>query len=199
MGKADYHHGNLRQALLDAAVETLSDVGEANLSLRKLAKQLGVSHNAPYQHFADKDALIAAIAEQGFVMLSEALLAAISQFEQPTERLLAGSQAYVDFALAHPHHFGVMFHYYDPETYPAQSVAALHAFGHLVGVIEYGQASGLFIDAHADDLAMTVWALLHGLASILVAGKLPGPPEATPPPQVMTRVSVERLLQGILA
>src|SRR4051812_36803257 len=95
-----YHHGNLRPALLRAASKTLEKEGAGALSLRDLARRAGVSHNAPYRHFRDRDSLLAAIATEGFRQLGDAL------------RGRAGKEmgaAYVRFALEHPQQFRLMF------------------------------------------------------------------------------------------
>src|SRR5919206_2322086 len=95
-----YHHGNLRPALLRTAAKTLEKEGLGALSLRELARRAGVSHNAPYRHFPDRDSLLAALAAEGFEMLGDAL-------EKRPRREMG--EAYVEFALAHPQRFRLMF------------------------------------------------------------------------------------------
>src|SRR5579859_4246626 len=105
-----YHYGNLRSALLAEALRALAEGGPASLSLRELARRLGVSHAAPYRHFADKDVLLAAIAQQGFELLAAEVEAAAAQ--HPDESLFQLADmgwAYVRFALRQPQHFQVMF------------------------------------------------------------------------------------------
>src|SRR5688500_11230764 len=97
-----YHHGDLRTALLSRAEETLERTGIAGLSLRELAREVGVSHGAPRRHFADKDALLTALAEDGFGRLGAALAAAAASGGSFADRLLATAHAYVGCAITHP-------------------------------------------------------------------------------------------------
>src|SRR5712691_4818265 len=100
-----YHHGNLRPALVAEAVRVLAEGDAASLSLRELARRLGVSHAAPYRHFADKDALLAAIAQQGFELLAAEVEAAAAQHpDEPARQLADTGWAYVRFALRQPQH-----------------------------------------------------------------------------------------------
>ncbi len=96
-----YHHGDLRRALISAGIELLGEGGASALDLRKVARKAGVSHTAPYRHFEDKRALVAAIAEEGFGRLTERLKNAVSGVA-PGLQLLALTRAYVDFALTEP-------------------------------------------------------------------------------------------------
>src|SRR3954470_20864584 len=95
-----YHHGDLPPALLKAAAKILEKEGLAGLSLRELARRAGVSHNAPYRHFPDRDALLAALATEGFAILGKQLAAPAGQ---------ESAAAYVRFALDHPQRFRLMF------------------------------------------------------------------------------------------
>ena len=104
-----YHHGDLKNALIRAGIEILSKEGVQALSLRKVAKRAGVSHAAPYAHFADKQALIAAIAAEGYKKLYEKLSAAQDSQEDPLARLIAVARAYVQSALDEPDHFTITF------------------------------------------------------------------------------------------
>src|SRR5690349_16153559 len=103
-----YHHGNLRRALIDAALQLFAQRGAFDFTVRELARQAGVTHNAPYRHFAGKTELIAAIAEEGFAMLAEAGQQALETASDPRARVRALGDAYVRFAIDHPHQFRVM-------------------------------------------------------------------------------------------
>lgn len=186
-----YHHGDLRNALIEAGVAMLAQEGLQGLSMRKLAKQAGVSHNAPYMHFADKEALLAAIAEEGFGILANEVGSATTAAGADWHgQLRAASWAYVRFALQHPSHFQVMFRGYDPDVYPTLSAASLGALGLLRQVIETGQESGLVVARDSQELAALTWSLLHGVATILAAHKMPA--------DVMGSRSAEELLGGYL-
>src|SRR5215469_979889 len=104
-----YHHGNLREALLSAALGLISEVGPTAFTLREVARRAGVSHNAPYRHFKDRDELMAAVSTQGYAELTQALLDAGEQESAALSQLKAAGLAYVKFALRRPEHFTVMF------------------------------------------------------------------------------------------
>jgi AcrR family transcriptional regulator len=195
--KATYHHGDLRQALIHAGVAVLAEEGMHALSLRKLARQVGVSHNAPYQHFADKDALLAAIATEGFVMLTAALDAALTAARATPLEQLQATRVYVQFALAHPHHMQVMFHHLEHQAYPELQAAAMQAFDQLVTIIARGQHQGLFISAPPAQLAGMVWVFLHGLAALLIADKVPERMLSQATPEELTRIYLHWLFTGI--
>ena len=192
-----YHHGDLRNALIAAGVQMLESDGAQGLSLRKLAKQAGVSHNAPYMHFADKEALLAAIAEEGFHILTQAVRSAVdtagsaNSDDHWREQLSAGSWAYVRFALDHPSHLQVMFLAYEPQQYPSLYTTSTGALAVLSQLIQHGQAQGKIVDGDSHYLATFVWSLLHGVATILAGRKMP--------PTVMGSVTPEDLVRGYVA
>src|SRR5262245_18079756 len=162
-----YHHGRLRAALIAEALRVLADEGGVEaLSLRDLARRLGVSHAAPYRHFPTLDALLAALAEEGFSALAEALERATAGHDGPVAQLGAAGWAYVRFALEHPHHFRLMFGGRltgAPEA-PGPWAAGRRAYAVLLRCIEAGQAAGRLVPADADELATAAWAQVHGLA-----------------------------------
>lgn len=193
-----YHHGDLRNALIEAGVKMLETDGAQGLSMRKLAKQAGVSHNAPYMHFADKEALLAAIAEEGFHILAAAVSDAIARAgDDWQQQLLAGSWAYVDFALAHPNHLQVMFREYDPEKYPSLYAASIGSLELLRALIEQGQLSELVISGDSQELATFIWSLLHGVSTILAGRKLPPTVMGTRTPEELVRAYVGLLYRGV--
>jgi len=139
-----YHHGNLREALLRAAEAGLEARGAGSLSLRELARELGVSHTSPRRHFADKQALLDALAESGFRRLSAALTAAADaksrNFEQ---RLARTSLAFVEFALGHPALWVMMLDAKHRAGAPRELMeAAGAAFAHLPRIVREGQMEG---------------------------------------------------------
>lgn len=164
-----YHHGDLRPALLAAAGEILSEEGVTKLSLRGAARRAGVSQTAPYRHFRDKAALLAALAAGGFRELAEAMqrFAATSQ---PPQRLLATGQAYVAFALEKSALFRLMFgpEIADKASYPELRAAAAEAFAVLTREVSRGRMS----EAQAYDRAVAAWSLVHGLATLLIDGQV---------------------------
>src|SRR5215831_1055457 len=104
-----YHHGNLREALLGAAIRLIAEVGPTAFTLREVARRAGVSHNAPYRHFRDREDLLAAVAAQGFRELTRAMIEAAAGKSDALERLKCAGLGYVTFALRRPEHFTVMF------------------------------------------------------------------------------------------
>ncbi|MGC5008938.1 TetR/AcrR family transcriptional regulator [Streptomyces sp. DT203] len=159
-----YHHGDLRAACLRAARELLEEDGSAGLSLRAVARRAGVSATAPYRHFADRDALVSAVAAEGYHELAGYLTKAHPAPSTPDE---LAAVAYVQFALEHPALFRVMFaEPCDPTS--EERVAATVAISEYVRSI----VRATFPDVDADALSTTVWALVHGLAFLHLDGKL---------------------------
>lgn len=174
--KAAYHHGDLRQALIDAVLAIIvEDRDAANVSLREVARRVGVSQAAPYRHFADKDALLEAVAEEGFQQLLKALAIDAGSEPNPLVRLQASGVAYVKFAIAHPAHYRVMFSTFRVEqgTYSSLNAAAGEAFAVMVDAISAGQAMGGIQAGDPRQLAWITWSLVHGLALLLIDRQLP--------------------------
>jgi AcrR family transcriptional regulator len=149
---ATYHHGDLRSTVLAAAWKMIEKEGLAGLSVREAARRAGVSHNAPYRHFADREALLAALVAEAFERLNATL-------ENRTGRELG--EAYVAFALEHPQRFRLMFSRAPANADLRARFAA--SFAHL------GE------DAAAAGAA--AWSLVHGLASLLLQGHLENSPD----------------------
>ena len=164
--KATYHHGDLRAALVRAAMELLEESGENDLSLRAVARRAGVSPAAPYRHYASREALISAVAAVGYRELAEQLAGAHPSPSTPGQ-LATVAVAYVRFALERPGLFRVMFG--EPcDRDNDERVAATEAVSAYVrGIVERS-----FPDADADALATAAWGLVHGLAFLYLDGKL---------------------------
>ena len=132
-----YHHGDLRNALIESAVAILEKEGVQGLTLRKAAARAGVSHSAPYRHFAAKEALIAEISRIGFEELGRRGREYIKGLRNPAQRLKAYGQAYIEFAAEKPTHFRIMFgeKELDPENYPDLASTADDTFQLLVELV----------------------------------------------------------------
>jgi AcrR family transcriptional regulator len=173
--KTAYHHGNLRQDLVTAAVQIISRQGPAALTLRGVAKRLGVSQTAPYRHFSSKGALLAGVAADGF----SALLARMEReiAEAGTDliaRYQATGVAYLGFALEHPAHFTVMYGSRPEEFDVAGSAApARQGLRLLVDIIAACQRSGLAAAGDPMVVAVKVWSYVHGIALLHLQGFLP--------------------------
>jgi AcrR family transcriptional regulator len=161
-----YHHGDLRAACLRAAMELLEDDGAAGLSVRAVARRAGVSPGAPYRHYADRDALVSAVAAEGYRELAGSLSAAHPSPSTP-EDLAAVAVAYVQFALEHRALFRTMFS--DPcDGDSSERVAATTAIAEYVGALVRRAFHGVDPDA----LSTALWAVVHGLAFLYLDGKL---------------------------
>ena len=173
-----YHHGDLRAACLRAARELLEEDGSASLSLRAVARRAGVSATAPYRHFAVREELVSAVAAEGYRELAEQLLAAHPAPTTPQD-LIELAIAYVSFALERPALFRVMFaEPCDPTS--EERVAATAAITQYLHDIVHT----VFPDADPEPLSVAVWALVHGLAFLLLDGKL----DASSPEAVAAQV-----------
>ncbi|MGO4572189.1 TetR/AcrR family transcriptional regulator [Microvirga sp. 2TAF3] len=161
-----YHHGDLRRVLIEAGRELVARKGPAALSLREVARAAGVSHNAPYRHFASREALLVAIAAEGFMTLRAALLAAMST--QPQERLRELGKAYVRFALEHGADFLLMFGVaISKSDYPELNEAADAAYDVLRRNVAVNTSGNQEIQT------LRAWAIAHGLANLVANGQLP--------------------------
>lgn len=193
VARRPYHHANLRQALIEAGLAILAEEGAEALTLRAAARRAGVSHNAPYRHFADKEALLAAIAEEGFVMLAAAVERASARFvSDPRQRLEEAGWAYIQFALTHPDHLRVMFGGMvpNPQAHAGLSSAGKRAFEQLATIIRDGQRAGAIVDLSERALAVSAWAMVHGLATLLSSAPIP--------PDVRDATSAEALARFCL-
>jgi AcrR family transcriptional regulator len=173
--KKAYHHGALRDALVEAAAQLAAERGVAALSLREAARRAGVSQAAPYHYFADKSALLAAVAEEGFRKLDLSQAAALEQAPaDPNQRLQALGAAYVRFALDRPHYFKVMFrpHLMEQARYPALHDVARGMFERLVECTRAARLAHGHDDEDPLAAATLVWSVPHGLALLYLDGPI---------------------------
>lgn len=171
-----YYGGDLRRDLLDTALELIARDGPSAVSLRALARRLGVSHAAPANHFPDKAALFTAIAVEGFALLAEAIGDGVRQLGPHAtagQRFRAAGRAYTGFALAHPAHFAVMWqrdllHQGDPELVAAGDTT----FELLLGSVRDIQSEGWAAGRDPQAVAYLAWSVVHGLAALWLGGSL---------------------------
>ena len=171
-----YHHGHLREALLRAAEKTLETGGVQSISLRELSRELGVSQGAPRRHFADKQALLDALALRGFEQFGEALGRAAGRRGQDFKaRLTQMARAYVGFALKHPALLSLMYEAKQRPDAPRELLEASEkAFAHGPATFAEGQAAGEVVPGDPARLALVVLSALLGLVSISTKGKFKG-------------------------
>lgn len=171
-----YHHGDLRRTLLETAAAILAETGRWDFSLREVARRAGVSHNAPYRHFSDKEALLAAVAVAGFEALNAETAAAADGLSDPTAVLRALGRAYVHFGIVNAALYRLMFGQGLPSVAvlpPALREAIQAARLRLRDVVLWGGRTGAFAVDPDDVDAVTAavvaaWSLVHGLTSLTI-------------------------------
>jgi AcrR family transcriptional regulator len=173
--KTGYHHGRLREALVDAAAQLAAERGVHALSLRESARRAGVSQAAPYHYFADKSALLAAVAEEGFRAFDQSQAAAVADAPaDPVAQLQALGAAYVRFALDKPHYFRVMFrpHLVEHGKYPTLHEVSRRSFERLVDTTRAARLALGNDDPDPLPAATLMWSVPHGLALLYLEGPI---------------------------
>jgi AcrR family transcriptional regulator len=177
-----YHHGDLRNALTERALELVAERGPEGFSLREAARDLGVSPAAAYRHFADKAALLAALAAEGHARLASSMERAVARLPGPAGSkrhaaavLDAIGESYVDFAVRHPSHFRVMFGpcIQTKGFAPGCAPSGRDAFQILVDALDGLVAAGAIGAAERAGAEIAAWSSVHGLAGLIVEGALP--------------------------
>ena len=166
-----YHHGELRESLLKAAEALLEQEGPAGLSLRKVGRQLGVTPGAPYRHFEDKDALLAALATEGFRKLRAAMLADQEGAPDGQERLRRAGVGYLEFASAHPELFRLMFGWMPARDVPELCEAGDAAFAAFEGILKDCDEEGL-LSRSVREAGLLTWSAVHGAAFLAIDDRL---------------------------
>jgi len=185
----------LREALIEQALATIREAGVDALTLRAVGAAIGVSRTALYRHFADKSALLAAVAREGFQHFRAALEDAWDKKGHNLDGLNAMGVAYVLFAIENPSHFQVMFGKFRDmcASDPALDADASAAFLVLVHALEHLQHSGAIATDDVRQTARVVWSLVHGIATLAVHGQLRDANNV----EALTRFAVEKLQHGI--
>ncbi|MEV6277517.1 TetR/AcrR family transcriptional regulator [Nocardia sp. NPDC051832] len=174
MTRTSYHHGALRDALIEACLRLIETEGIAAVSLRRVAREAGVSTGAPYHHFADRAALLATLSANGFQRLGAELAAARAAADSPLTALTALAETYVRFAREQPAYFRLMFRpeLSQPEKHPDAMVAGEAAFDVLGAAVGDCVTAGLIPAQRADTVSVAWWGIAHGLASLWLDGQL---------------------------
>lgn len=192
-----YHHGKLRETLIEAGISILEEEDIRGLSLRKVAKRAEVSHAAPYRHFEDKVDLLSAIAEEGFKKLSQQFETAIeTHADHSHKQMIAIGKGYIGFGLQHPAQLTLMFSDLLKITNSdTLSDAARYTFQLLVESVSSWQEEGLIRKGEAEDMARTVWSMVHGLAMLMKEGFFEDQSERFQEETLMK--SLNHLMQGL--
>jgi|SRR5579859_4998796 len=169
-----YHHGNLQEVLLESAISLIAEAGPAGFTLREVARRAGVSHNAPYRHFRDKDELLGRVAAQGYGELAKAMTEAAARQAGALDALKQAGLAYISFALRRPEHFTVMFDApLAKDSHPEAAEASAQAFSVLLGLVKDCQEKGDMPAGDQLDFALLAWTMVHGIAKLAITQRLP--------------------------
>jgi len=195
---AAYHHGDLRRALLAETARTIRKEGVDGVTLRAVGKRLGVSRTALYRHFADKPALLAAVAREGFQAFSRDLSQAWTAAGGGRDGFRAMGAAYVKFAITNPSHYRVMFGAFKDlcERDAELAADAQASFQVLLDAVVMLQQGGLLRGDPPQTVAQYIWATVHGVAMLAIDGQLGPDPKAA---EALATFALERLSTGIAA
>lgn len=164
-----------RERIIQASTELIREQGLSALSMREVARRAGVSHQAPYYYFADREAILGAIAEQGFGMMRECVQRSIPERAGAAhDAIIAAGRAYLEFAFAHPAHFRVMFRpeLVSPERHPNVQDQGLRACDVFLRIVQEAVAAGLPAEPSVDSLFLLCWSVVHGLSCLVLDGPL---------------------------
>jgi AcrR family transcriptional regulator len=166
----NYHHGNLRETLLLKGLELLESSETADISLRELAREVGVSANAAYRHFANKEALMLAMAAEGFTRFSHGQVAALQQGDTPKQKFMLAGRAYIDFACKNPALYRLMFGRFSAshrsdDINSASNIAFQGLINMIAMVLQADPKS-----AEVDSAAIHAWSVVHGLSTLILDG-----------------------------
>ena len=197
-----YHHGDLHREILCAARDLLEENNIASLSLRAVAKKVGVSHTAPYRHFKDKESLLAGIAGEGFKEMTTQLTEAVNLHPgDPSAQLQAAGHRYVKLVAENPQCVQLMFGGILPcdDTYPETRESGDMAFDALKMIIKEGQALGVFKKGDVELMALTTWSGIHGLSLLLISGSIDETASTPVDVRSLTTAITTLMLEGLNA
>ena len=199
-----YHHGDLRRAIVTAAFEILSETQSHDFSLRELARRAGVSHNAPYKHFADKRELLAAVSAAGFEALTKRMGVEAAKVHNPRARLFAALRSYIRYGVDNPALYRLMFGGYlsgpDDGRPAIERAAAETARALLAGLMRDGALGNAIPDTPRNErkiagAILACWSLVHGLTQLIADG-LVGPGKKS---DELCETLVQGMLDGLTA
>lgn len=171
-----YHHGNLKEALIAAGLEILSEKGMDGLSLRNVAKKVGVSHAAPYNHFPNKQALLAAISTAGHEQLYQTLLGAFEKSKPSSpDTITEVAWSYLQFALNDPGRFKLMFSgaLEEERDHPDYEEISRKNISLFEEIIVFCQSKGQIAEGRVENIAIRLWSLVHGFTYLVLEDQFP--------------------------
>lgn len=188
-----YHHGNLKEALISAGLEILTEKGIEGLSLRSVAKRIGVSHAAPYNHFPDKQALLAAMSTAGHEKFHRTLLETFDKFKETSPEIIVEiGWVYLQFAMDDPGRFKLMFSgaLEEERNHPAYMEISGKSIALFEEIIAFCQRKGQLPPGRVDHLAIKLWSFVHGFAMLMLEKQFP--------PQYLQGEDLKELLRDII-
>ncbi|MBI5353941.1 MAG: TetR/AcrR family transcriptional regulator [Chloroflexi bacterium] len=199
MSKKSYHHGDLKNALISAAIEIVAQEGVYGLTLRKAARKAGVSHNAPYAHFTDKQALIAAIAVDGHSKIQSLISKVVEKYpNDPLQQLVHLAWAYVQFGLRSPAHYKITFSglIENEKNYPAFVEVSQLSMSAIKKITADCQSAGILkkSDYEVEMVAVSMWGLIHGLVSLVIEGQVSSKLLMRNPPKAMLIATLQQVV-----
>jgi AcrR family transcriptional regulator len=188
-----YHHGNLKEALISAGLEILTENGIEGLSLRSVAKRIGVSHAAPYNHFPDKQALLAAMSTAGHEKFHQTLLETFEKFKDTSPEIIVEiGWVYLQFAKEDPGRFKLMFSgaLEEEHNHPAYMEISGKSIALFEEIIAFCQRKGQLTPGRVDHLAIKLWSSVHGFATLMLENQFP--------PQYLQGEDIKELLKDVI-